>query len=96
MANIHACRDRLAQRALSRLGKALFVKGIEYMAIIVDDEYEDETGKKRELTASFDYQHANIIKVDDPVVLDGVLYKVSQKQRENTVDQFHTVELKRA
>lgn len=96
MANIHACRDRLAQRALASLGKPVFVNGIEYMAIIADDEYKDETGLRRELAASFDYKLRCIINTGDSVIVDAKAFKVGKLPRENTLDQFYTVELKNA
>jgi len=96
MANIHNSRARLANLALSRLGKQLFVVGVEYLAIIADDEFEDETGLRRELTASFSYEASERIKAGDSVFYDGLTYVIGKNQRTNTVDPFYTVELKHA
>lgn len=96
MANIHDRRNKLATLGLARLGKDIFVVGVPYKAIISDDDYEDETGERRELLASFDFSLAKIIKRGDSVVYEGEMFTIGKQQRENSLDQFYTVELKRA
>lgn len=96
MPNVNNARDRLARNALARLGKSIFVRGLEYTAIISDEEYEDEAGIKRELTASFDYKQGIEFSIGDPVFFDGKAFTIAKLPRENIIDQFYTVDLKRA
>ena len=96
MANIHNHNQRLAKIGLTRLGKALFVNGIERTAIIGDDEFDDDTGMRRELTASFDNSLKAEINPKDCVVYDGKEYVIGREQETNTLDFYYTVELKHA
>ena len=96
MSNIHNRKSKMAEIALARLGKTISVVGVEMIAVIGDDEYEDETGLRRELTASFHFNVVGNIAAGDAVYYEGKNYKVGRLPRLNTLDQLYTVELKNA
>ena len=96
MSNIHNKRERLAELGLARFGKDVFVVGVPYKAIITDEEEDDETGYRRELLASFSFLYSEVIKTGDSVVYEAENYVVGRRQRVNSLDQYYTVELKRA
>ena len=78
------------------MGDDIFINGVKLAGIINDDQYDDDTGTKRELSVSFDKQNATILKVGVNIVLNNTLYTISRLPSEDLEDPFYTVELKRA
>lgn len=96
MTNIHSVKERLAQRVITRLGESVWLNGVELQAVIQDDEYEDEIGYRRELTASFERQYEKTVLQNDTLIYKNHVYKINRMQTQNDLDNLFIVELKRA
>lgn len=78
------------------MGDDIFVNGVKYPGIINDEQFEDETGYRRELSISFDKSIKDLLPINANVVVGAVLYTIRRIPREDLEDPFYTVELKRA
>lgn len=53
------------------MGSAVFVRGNEYRAIILDEEFEDETGMRRDIIMTVERTVAENLNKDDDVLIPG-------------------------
>lgn len=92
--------DQLLKEAaadtVNHLGRTVFVNGIELKCHFNDDEYEDDSGYRRELLLSFLKTDADLVKPGASVVIKGESFTIGRQALDSFDDPFHTVELKRA
>ena len=92
--------DRLLNDACSdvieHLGNTVFVDGVKLKCTIEDEQFEDESGYRREVLLSFNKNAAPLLKKGASVVCRGQNFVIGRIPREDFDDPFYTVELKRA
>jgi hypothetical protein len=84
---------------LGHLGRPVFVRGVEYIAIVNDDQYPDESGLRRDLSLSFEKGKEPLFERGDSVYVPALprdCYKFGRMQEPDVNDPFFTIELKNA
>jgi len=76
MSSIDDILNNASIDTLDHLGRAVFVNGIKLKCIINDDQYEDETGYRREVSLSFNKKDAPYLSVGQPVFIKGTNYLI--------------------
>ena len=80
--------------AMDHLGQPVFIGGIEYKAIFTDEEYEDDSGRRRTATISVTRATSELLVRGNTVAVGDELFKVSYIPK--TKDYLINVELKNA
>ena len=86
-----ACND-----VIEHLGRTVFVNGIPLKCTIDDEQFEDESGYRREVLFSFNKSDAPLLSKGASVVYKDNTFVIGRLPREDFDDPFYTVELKRA
>jgi hypothetical protein len=79
---------------IDHLGQLIYIRGIQFSAIFIDEEFEGEAGFKRVVSITISANDAAKVMKGDQVIVDGSSF--SLKNIPNTSDSLVEIELKRA
>ena len=88
--------DNSIPEMLSVFGVDAWVRGVAYPAIFNDEEYEDETGFRQDLSVEIEDKHAKYFLEGDPVFVMGKGYFVKRLPKASSQDPFIIIGLIRA
>ena len=78
---------------LSVFGSQVLVRGVNYLAIFDEAEYEDDSGFRKEIAVSFKKEEVKPIQKGDSIFLNGKVYRVLRIPRATELDPFVAVEV---
>ena len=78
---------------LTVFGTKVMVRGVSFLVIFDEEEYQDESGYRKEITIDFKQSDAKTLKKGDEVYLDEAMFKVLRIPRVSAVDPFVKVEV---
>ena len=85
----------MASLLVRRTGHEVFINGIKLIAHIDDEEFQDESGSRREILFTFQRSDAKYFKEKDIAIVNNEAFKIQNIQRPNAIDPFLEVSLTR-